>query len=356
MDRPSSTSNSEPVRRRFAWRKLPLGALFAFALLAAAELGTRAFFKPPYISVATYAGYYPLAALYGFEGSRACFRSGEQFTCARSKDMNIIPQTFPARKPAGEKRIVVVGSSVSWEGSAAGQGKSEDNYPSRTLAQLQHAHPERSLRLINLSVPGFGTTREVVRLREALEYEPDLLIVHVHDTNEIREDQRRAYVKSLHAGLAGKLLYLQSVVVLKEWWGEAFELPRSARGTVDTGNENDALNDAAKIERWTSGMKRNVQTMLDLAKAQSVPVVLVGPSRWDRRAGVRERPLNEYYSARAPASAAYLNVVELFRAEFARRHRPLFKDNVHYSAEGTRVIASALTPLIESALPELQAH
>jgi hypothetical protein len=331
---------------------LPLGALFACALLACVELSARAFFKPPYVSLATYTNYYPLAPLYGFEGSRACFRVGEQMSCAKTQDMNIIPQTFPAKKPAGELRIVVVGSSVSWEGSNYGQGSSEGNYPSRTLAALQRAHPEQALSLINLSVPGFGTSRIAVRFREALEYDPDLLVLHLHDTNEIREDQRRAYVGALHAGLAGKLLYLQSVVVAKGWWGEVFEAPEAPRQRQTT-EEGAAEDNATKTERWTAGMKHNVQSMLDLAKARSIPVVLVGPSRLNRQTGVRDRPLNQYFSTLANGSTSYLNVVEVFRADFAEHHQPLFKDNVHYSALGTRVVASALAPLIESALPAL---
>jgi hypothetical protein len=352
VDRPSSTSNSEPPRARFGVARWPLGALFACALLIAGELGTRVFFRPPYISVATYADYYPDAPLYGSEGSRACFRVHDQMSCMKTQDMNIIPQTFPLKKPAGELRIIVVGASISWEGSGSRQGSSDGNYPSRTLELLERAHPGTSLRLINLSVPGFGSTREVVRFREALEYDADLFIIHTHDTNEIREDQRRAYVKEIHSGLAGKLLYLNSVVVLKAWWTNLLGL-HSPRGVADDAPDE---TEAAKLERWQAGIRRNEQIMLDLAKTRGVPVILVGPSRADSRGRVHDRGLNLFLSTRVGPSVQFLNVVELFEADFEKRHRRQFKDKVHYSADGTRVVAAALAPLVESALPALRSR
>lgn len=354
MDRPSSTSNSERSRTEPGRARWPLGALFACALLVLGELGTRAWFKPPYVSLDTYTAYYPNWPEYGFEGSRACFRVRDEMSCARTQDMNVIPQTFPAKKPAGELRIVVVGASVSWEGSGRGQGSSEGNYPSRTLDLLQRAHPDRKLRLINLSVPGFGTTRQVVRFREALEYEPDLLVVHAHDTNEIREDQRRAYVAQLHSGVAGKLLYLHSVAVLKAWWSDFLSV-RAPRAVAPESSE-ETESEAQKLERWQTGIERNVQTMLGLARARGIPVVVVGPSRADRRRGARDRPLNAIFETQIGGSAQFLNVTALFTAEYARRPRPLFKDNVHYSAEGTRLVAAALAPRIEMALPALHGH
>jgi hypothetical protein len=337
-------------------RRWPLGALFACALLIAGELGTRFFFRPPYVSVATYADYYPDAPLYGSEGSRACFRVREEMSCLKTQDMNIIPQTFPLKKPAGELRIIVLGASISWEGSAARQGNSDGNYPSRTLDLLERAHPGRALRLINLSVPGFGSTRQIVRLREALEYDADLLIIHTHDTNEVREDQRRAYVKALHSGLAGKLLYLNSVVVLKTWWSNLFNLRPARPAAADISDDNEGLSEEAKIARWHAVTERNVQTMLDLSKAHGVPVILVGPSRAGADGNVRPRPLNAFLSTRVSSSVQFLDVVELFLADFAHRHRRLFKDKVHYSAEGTRVVSAALAPLVESALPSLTDH
>jgi GDSL-like Lipase/Acylhydrolase family len=358
VDRPSSTSNSDAARARFGWARLPFGALFTCALLLAGELGTRAFFRPPYVSLQTYTDCYPYWPQYGFEGSRACFHVRADMACAPTRDMNIIPQTFPLKKPAAELRIIVVGASISWEGSGPHQGSSDGNYPSRMLASLVHDHLGRSLRLINLSVPGSGSTREVVRFREALEYDPDVLVIHVHDTNEIREDQRRAYVNGLHAGLAGKLLYLNSVVVLKAWWSKLFAVPVPHPAAEDVSNETEGLDDAAKLDRWQNGLKRNVQTMLDLAKGRGVPVILVGPSRIDPhgRSGARDRPLNAYLSTRVGPGVQFLNVVEAFRDDFAHRHRALFKDNIHFSAQGTRVVGAALEPLVESALPALHNH
>ncbi|HYQ00915.1 MAG TPA: GDSL-type esterase/lipase family protein [Polyangiaceae bacterium] len=331
------------------WRRLPFGALFAVALLGCLELGVRAFYKPPFVSLETFTANYPLAPQYGFEGSRACFPVREQMSCRATQDMNIITQDFPRKKPPGELRIIVIGASVSWEG--AKPSKSEGNYPSRTLELLQQRHPEKSLRLINLSVPGFGSTRQVVRFREALAYEPDLFIVHTHDTNEVREDQRRAYVRSLHSGIAGKLLYSQAVVVLKKLWSTALDVP-APRPVAPPGEDDGAgLDYGAKTERWLAGSERNVKTMLELAKARSIPVILVGASRGNTNG--RDRPLNVLMRPLASGTEVqFLDVPALFRPGI-EKHRRYFKDNVHYNAEGTRMVAAELAPLVETALPAL---
>ncbi|HKO46195.1 MAG TPA: SGNH/GDSL hydrolase family protein [Polyangiaceae bacterium] len=340
MDKPSSISS-------FSWRSLPFGALFAVVLLVGLELGTRAFFKPPFVSLETYTAHYPAAPQYGFEGSRACFPVLEQMSCRATQDMNIIPQDFPRKKPSAELRIIVIGASISWEGPKS--NRSDGNYPSRTLELLEHDHPGQALRLINLSVPGFGTARQVVRFQEALEYDADLFIIHAHDTNEIREDQRRAYVRSLHSGIAGKLLYSNAVVVLKKAWSTALGVP-TPRPVVPDAEQED---EEAKAERWRRGLRLNLQTMLDLAKSRSIPVILVGASRGNTNG--RDRPLNVHLRTRVSGSAVqFLDVPGLFRAEIEQKHRRFHKDNVHYNAEGSRRVAAALAPLVEAALPRLR--
>ena len=344
MDKPSSTSS-------FSWRTLPFGALFALTLLVCVELGTRAFFKPPFVSLETYTAYYPAAPQYGFEGSRACFPVQDQMSCRATQDMNIIPQDFPRKKPPGELRIIVIGASISWEGPRP--AKSDGNYPSRALELLTRNHPDKALRLINLSVPGFGSTRQVVRFREALEYDADLFIVHTHDTNEVREEQRRAYVRSLHAGIAGKLLYSNSLVVLKKAWSTALDVP-TPRPVVAAGEEETAgLDKDTQAQLWLRGLEHNVQTMLELAKARSIPVILVGASRGNTNG--RDRPLNVYLRTRVRGSAVqFLDVPALFRPDIELKHRRFYKDNVHYNVEGSRMVAAALAPLVETALPQLR--
>jgi len=315
----------------------------------------RTFFKPPFISLETYTSNYPLAPQYGFEGARACFPVREQMRCAATQDMNVIPHEFPREKPAHELRIVVIGASISWEGPRP--SRSEGNYPSRVLEALERARPDRTLRLINLSVPGFGSTRQVLRFREALDYQPDLVIVHTHDTNEVREDQRRAYVRSLHSGIAGKLLYSQAVVVLKKWWNTALDVPTPRPSVPTDEDETAGLDKGAKLERWEKGLEHNVDTMLELAKARSLPVILVGASRADSSdlCGGRGRALNGFLSTRVNGNnVQFLDVPALFRSAIERKRRKVFKDGIHYNAEGAQLVANALAPMVQSALPQLQ--
>jgi len=346
VDRPSSTFSSEARSR---W---PLAGLCALALLGVLELAVRIWFQPPHVALATYAAYYPLAMRYGADGTRACFRVRNEFSCISTQDMNIIPQTFAVKKPPHELRIVVIGASVSWEGPRPAQ--SEGNYPSEAIARLAAAHPAANLRLINLSVPGFGSRRELVRFREALEYEPDLFIIHIHDTNEIREEQRSAYVAQLHAGLAGKLLYLQSVVVLKHWWSNQLGI-HPPRAAAEASAEGEPETKSAQLARFLVNLEQNEQRMLDLARARSIPVILVAATRADTHdlQSVNGRSFNAFQAEHANGQVQFVDVPALFLDERAHGKRRLFKDGIHYSAAGIRVVARAVAERIELALPAL---
>ena len=247
--------------------------------------------------------------------------------------MNIIPTEFPAKKPHDELRIIVIGASISWEGPRP--SKSEGNYPSRTLELLERDHPGRSLRLINLSVPGFGTTRQLVRFREALDYDADLFIIHTHDTNEVREDQRIDLRAQATLGDRGQAPVCELGGRAEKVVGQQPWKSPGPRPVVDAAEEEaEGLGKENRAERWMLGMQSNVRTMLELAKARSIPVILVGAGRGDN--GGRDRPLNDYLRTCVRGSSVqFLDVPGLFRAEIEQKHRRFYKDKVHYNAEGS---------------------
>jgi len=80
---------------------------------------------------------------------------------------------YPARKPPGVRRVLVLGDSFSF----AGKVPLEGTFPKRLEAMLNAAAPGR-YEVLNLAVPGYNSRQEMLELGErGLRFEPDLVIV-----------------------------------------------------------------------------------------------------------------------------------------------------------------------------------
>lgn len=82
-------------------------------------------------------------------------------------------RAYPPPKPAGLRRVLVLGDSFSFAGKVA----LEQTFPKRLEALLNAADPGR-YQVLNLAVPGYNTQQEMLQLAErGLAFEPDLVIV-----------------------------------------------------------------------------------------------------------------------------------------------------------------------------------
>jgi len=153
-------------------RFLTPAALVVICLLGLTELGARLFFAQDISGRFDY-GYHPQA---GFaehaDGTVELFRAGGR---------RFYPQTFRRQRPPGEFRILTIGDSVPRGPSLKGA------YPWLLGEELrQHGIAAESL---NLAVPGYGARRCQIVLRQALNYDPSLVILHFDDYNKW-EDER----------------------------------------------------------------------------------------------------------------------------------------------------------------------
>ncbi|MCK9376988.1 MAG: hypothetical protein M0P73_12635 [Syntrophobacterales bacterium] len=153
-------------------RLLTPACLMLLCLLVLAEAGARVFFAKDISGRFDY-GYNPEA---GFaehaDGTVELFRAGGR---------RFYPQTFKRGRPPGVFRIMTVGDSVPRGPSLKGA------YPGLLGQELrQHGIPAES---INLAVPGYGARRCQIVLRQAVQYEPSLIILHFDDYNKW-EDER----------------------------------------------------------------------------------------------------------------------------------------------------------------------
>jgi lysophospholipase L1-like esterase len=81
---------------------------------------------------------------------------------------------FPLNKPAGEKRILAIGDSVTF-GHLVSE---ESTYPYFLQEYLQEAFVDTSLRVINCGVSTYSTREELMFLqRKGIKYDPDIVIL-----------------------------------------------------------------------------------------------------------------------------------------------------------------------------------
>lgn len=332
MDRPSSTFSSE---------RGPWGALSAIALLALAETVFRIAFVPP-VAGGAHSKYYP-AYDYGFAGTPVCWHVRDKLSCAPTPYLDVHPQSVPFAKRRGELRVFTIGASVS-------RGERRGSYSAALEGLLQKAHPDRPIRFLNLSADGIGSTRQLLLWREALAQKPDLLILHVHGSNEYEDERDRAYVASLHRGLGGLALRSRLVVALKRAYADATRLASPVKPAAEMPDEATQTQDPEVRRRWLATLDANVGEMLALAAAARVPVILVGRAERGEELSAYGADVNALLAGKAGPSVRYFDTEAAFSAMSPAAREALFKDSVHWKVAGHQAIADRLAPLVE---PEL---
>ena len=77
-------------------------------------------------------------------------------------------------KPKDAFRILCIGGSTTEEGSS-----NETTYPSLMRSCLQQAFPDHKIEVINAGLSGISSDWHLLRLKDYLAYEPDMVIIHV---------------------------------------------------------------------------------------------------------------------------------------------------------------------------------
>jgi hypothetical protein len=81
---------------------------------------------------------------------------------------------YPAAKPPGTYRIIVLGDSFTFAGKVA----SPETFTERLETALNQSDPSGRFEVLNWSIPGYNTEQEMLLLKEkGLAYQPDLVIV-----------------------------------------------------------------------------------------------------------------------------------------------------------------------------------
>lgn len=312
--------------------------LLALILLVGAEIVVRVFFTRNMSGRFDY-GYHPTA---GFvkkpDGTLELVRAGGR---------RFRPQSFKQQPDPGVFRVFVIGDSVP-------RGPSDDGaYAAQVGVMLR----ERGFNAesYNLAVAGYGAHRSQVVLKQALNYQPSLIVLHVNNSNEFedeREWRRSREFQSWHPQnwLKKSLIIrrLYEAKTEKVFWDWLPTEVRNQGGVNDADAELKAGEDAATLQRWNERVRRLVAESVALCKERGVPVLLVSQAVMLKNPGGKARlEGDELLALVAPlqGDGVYLLPVKEVLAD--HDFEPLFADGSHLRTDGHKLIAGAIVRLIE---------
>jgi hypothetical protein len=280
---------------------------------------------------------------FGYSRSASFAVDGPFVNISAAASRRFWTQHYPQAKPAGWKRIMVIGDSVArgatLEDSVAG-------------ALHRHLSERCGMRteVWNLSSPGYGSRRKHVIVEKALEYQPDLIIYHAGVTTEYedaREWERYAEYHSWHPRhWVDQLPFLGRVKLSKveklswEW------LPEDVRAvSLEDPLEVRLAAMASKLDSpyWMPKMLANLDRTVAEVRQAGVPILILAHASYDRASGRvsdegLDKAIAERYAGRPGVMVASNRELFSSRPDVAA----LFFDTAHWTSAGMDVVAQAL--------------
>lgn len=321
-------------------RRLP-GLAWAALWLLGLELAARLLWSPAWVG--------RLAELepgfdLGFAFSRPqCEPDGaSRTTCLPTQYRPIVRQSFATIKRRGTLRSFTFGGS-----HAAGAGA----YTSSLIRSLKQDCRALRWEGLNFAVKGHGSARVRVAVNEALQHDPDLLLLDFGGTNEYEDERDQDQRARLHAGIWNYLFASHAVVLGRKLLARRFPALRPTLASGD--DEHVASRDPRNLARWQRSLADNYQAVINLARARGIPVIIVGRASLRAHApGSRELANHRLFLSLAGDGVLLFDAHAAFAAVDEARRRSLFsRDRQHYSAAGQRLIADGLAALILRELP-----
>ena len=246
-------------------------------------------------------------------------------------------ERFRARKPEGSLRGFCLGDSIVF-----GQEVEADQ---TFCAALEHRLAEdRSgpVELINAGVYGYSTTQVQDALVDALAFDPDLLIV-VMPANDVGRADRTD--RELMASLDPRAIWLERQLVRSR----VFLLARDWMRRPPRGRGMGEVRQVPAAE-----CADNLEQMASAASAAGVPLVLVLPHHldWPPPFDFAAHRGELWPLAREAARRHGWSLVDLEPAFTRAGAEGLLVDSCHMNAEGHRLAAAELLPVVEALLAD----
>lgn len=312
--------------------------LFAVALLLAAELAVR-LFLPHDVS-----GRFS----YGFDREAGFVEAGDTIQLVRAGGRRFHPQTFSRRPLPDCLRIAVIGDSVP-------RGPNlREAYP----GQLQEILRSQGIQaeVINLAIPGFGVRRSHLVVEKILPYEPNIIILHLNDSNEY-EDEREYRRAQEFQGWHPRHWLMKSFILARAYeikteklqWRLLPEIIRQQNMLNDADAELQAAMDESLYQVWRQRVWQTTGQSVALIRERGVPIILVTQASWQPGGSgpgeLNDRGLDALAQSLAGPGVQILSMAQVFAGQDAGPR--YFVDSAHLTLVGHRRLAEALAQMIQ---------
>ena len=313
-------------------RKLTAAFLLMLFLLVGAEVVVRVFFARNMAGRFDY-GYHPDA---GF------VEDGDKLKLVRAGGRRFFTQEMKRQPEPGTFRIFVIGDSVP-------RGPGLEKAYAYQLQEILKTNGVKA-EAYNMCVAGYGAQRKQIVLTKALHYKPDLVILHVNDSNEY-EDEREFKRSKEFDGWHPKNWLMKSLIIRrlheakteKAYWHLLPIEVRQQNTVNDAEVEMAAGMDEQTLKRWAEQVKQWTTTSVQTAQGQKTPILLVTQAVADMKAG-KAKPLDDHGM---DAMADGLKAPGVYRFSMKETlqnedYPALYSDGAHMRTDGHRVMAEAL--------------
>jgi len=288
---------------------------------------------------------------YGFHPSAGFVETGSQVHLKRTGGRRFRPQSFAINPPKGVFRIFVVGDSVT-RGSSV-----ESSYTGQLAVQLKSQGIPAEC--INLGIGGHGARRKHLTLLHSLTYKPDLVILHINNSNEFEDE--REYLRSKEfdswhprnwpmKSMALRRVYeMKTEKIFWKW------IPTSIR-INHTKNDADAeivaTSAEGALERWNQLVEKMTDNSTRAAVAKQIPILLITQAynNEDQNGGrhLEDNGLENIADNQVGQGVLHLSMKQVFEnLEF----QSLYSDRSHLRAEGHEAMSQAIVnKLIDSGI------
>lgn len=286
-------------------------------------------------------------------------KNGQTYISSRHREL------YPFKKSKDTYRIVVLGGSTSVNKSSF--KKTGQHYPLRLQSILRDSLGTENIEVINVANAAYSTVHSLILLElDVISWDPDLIIVS-HNINDLSAsyfpdfalDYSNKYSHEYYSR-TGKSIYTLSNLVFQH--SQLYWLLKDKFKTLNDrkykqlqrksyGNEPPAL--ALEV------FKRNLQTIIDIAKANGIQVVLgnqpfLEPSEEWHENYMERKPYNsvlvyplhkEWVKHHGAFNKANAEVAEKNQVLFLDNDAELsgnkeyFRDHVHFTPKGVDVLA-----------------
>jgi lysophospholipase L1-like esterase len=308
-------------------------------LFIISEVCIRVIWHPHIIGQRLYTRF-DAAYSYGFDSDQALwFKKNDGIYFYPTQYLNFHRQSIPVAKSPNDFRIFTFGGSVS-------RGLETGNYSYYLEKYLNAEYTDHHWSVINLSADGIGSQRMQFLLEKIFPLKPDLVILHVHGSNEYEDERDSAYRDEIHRGLNGIALQSRLLVLLKKIY--VYLTPQDNASVSDADAEITASMDPSNRQRWIQTIDLNLSKMIARCHKWKVPVILVGraeklegiygySSRWTIQ-------INTILQKWTGAETTYFDTAAQFLKAYPKAQGKdlLFSDETHWTDYGHKIIAHEL--------------